>query len=52
MIRSEKHNAFTEEISKIAFSSSDDKTIQSIDSIETYAYTRKNNLICKKEEIK
>ena len=46
---------FTEEINKIALSSNDDKIIQSIDSIETYAYgTRKylacNNIIrkCKK----
>ena len=36
--RSEKHNAFTEEINKIALNSSDNKIIQSIDSIETYAH--------------
>ena len=30
---SERHNAFTEEISKIALSSNDDKIIQSIDLI-------------------
>ena len=35
--RSEKHNVFTEEINKIALSSNDDKRMQSIDSIETYA---------------
>ena len=32
-------------------SSNDDK-IQSIDSIEPYVYITKENLICKKEEIK
>ena len=33
--KSEKRNVFTEEINKIALSSNGDKTIQSIDSIET-----------------
>ena len=33
--KSERHNAFTEEISKIALSSNDDKRMQSIDLIET-----------------
>ena len=46
------HNAFTEEIIKIALSSSDDKTIQSIDSIETYAYRTRKDLIRKKEEMR
>ena len=36
--KSEKHNVFTDEINKIALSSSDDKRIQSVDSIETYTY--------------
>ena len=36
--KSERHNVFTEEINKIAFSSNDDKRIESIDSIETYGY--------------
>ena len=30
---------------------SDDKRIQSIDSIETYAYGKSKDLICKKEKI-
>ena len=33
-------------------SANDDKRIQSIDSIEIYAYGRSKYLICKKEEIK
>ena len=32
------HNVFTEEFFKTALSSNDDKRIQSIDLIETYAY--------------
>ena len=47
----EKHSAFTEQINKIALSSNDDKRIQSIDVIETYAYGMNKDLVCKKEEI-
>ena len=50
-LRSEKNNAFTEEVNKIALSSNDNKGIQSIDSIETYAYGKRKD-VCKKEEIK
>ena len=39
--QSERYNVFTEEIDKIALSSSDDKRIQSIVSIESYAYRTK-----------
>ena len=49
--RSKKH-ALTQEINKIAFSSDDDKRIQSIDSIETYAYGMSKDLVCTKKEIK
>ena len=35
--KSEEHNAFAEEINKIVLSSNDDKRMQSIDLIETYA---------------
>ena len=35
-VKNERHNLFTEEISKIALSSNDDKRMQSIDSAETY----------------
>ena len=32
------HNVFVEEINKIALRSNDDKRMQSVSSIETYAY--------------
>ena len=41
-------NVFTEEINKIALSSNDDKRMQSIDSIETYAYGTSKNLAIEK----
>ena len=50
--KSERHNLFTEAINKIALSSSYDKRMQSIDSIETYAYGTSKDLIRKKEKIK
>ena len=50
--KSERHNVFTEKINKIALSSNDDKRMQSIDSIKTYAYGTSKNLISEKEEIK
>ena len=46
--KSETHNVFTEKIIKIALSSNDDKRMQSIDSIETYAYGTSKNLAIKK----
>ena len=55
-LKSERHNVSTEETNKIALSSNDDKRMQSIDSIETYAYGVNKNLErikkCIKEEIK
>ena len=50
--KSKSHNAFTEEINKIALSLNDDKRMQWIDSIETCAYGTSIDLICKKEKIK
>ena len=48
----ERHNAFTEEINKITLSSNDDKRIQSIDSIEKYAYVISKDLVSDKQEVK
>ena len=48
----EKHNVITEEINKITLSWNDDRRMQSIDSIETYAHGMNKNLEFKKEEIK
>ena len=50
--KSERHNIFTEEINKIALSSNDDKRMQSVDSIETYAYGMRKDLVIEKEEVK
>ena len=50
--KSERSNVFTEETDKIALSSNDDKRMQWIDSIETYAYGSSKDLLIKKEEIK
>ena len=46
------HNVFTEEINKIVLSSNDDKKMQLIGSIETYAYGSRKDLLSKKEDIK
>ena len=48
----EMHNTFTEEINKTVLSLNDDKKMQSIDSIETYAYGTSKVLVSEKEEIK
>ena len=45
--KSERHNAFTEEINKIVLSSNDDKRMQSISSL-----LMEQDVVCKKEEIK
>ena len=39
------HNVFTEEINKTALSSNDDKRMQSIDLIETYAHRTSKDLV-------
>ena len=48
--KTEKDNVFTEEVKKIALHRNDDKRIQSIDSVETYAYETWKDLISKREE--
>ena len=45
------HDVFTLENNKIALSSIADERMQSIDSIETYAYGSSKDLLSKKEEI-
>ena len=50
--KSEKHNVFTEGISKIALNSNNDRPMRPIDSIDRYAYGTSKDLICKKEKIK
>ena len=50
--KNERHNRFTEEINKTAFSSNDDKRMQSVDSIETYAYETRKDLVSQKGDIK
>ena len=52
IFKRESHNIFSEEISKIDLSSNDDKRMQSIDSIETYAYGMRKDLVREKEDIK
>ena len=51
-LKSERHNVFTEEIIKIALRSNDDRRMQSIDLIETYAYGTCKDLVSDKEVIK
>ena len=50
--RSKKHNIFTAEINKIAWSANADKRIQSIDWVETYAYGTNKEIIDRKKEMK
>ena len=52
IFRSQKQNGLTGEVHKIPLSVDDDKRIQSIDSVETYAYATKKHLVCKKGETK
>ena len=50
--KSERYNVFTKEINEISLRSNDDKRMQSIDSIEIYAYRISKDLANEKEEIK
>ena len=45
--KSEKENVLTIKVNKISLSGNDDKTIQSIDSIEAYAHGTSKVIICK-----
>ena len=48
----ESHNVFIEETNKVTLSSNDDKRMQSIDLIQTYAYGTSKDLVSEKEEIR
>ena len=48
----EIHHIFTEEINRFALSLNDAKRMQSIGSIEIYAYGTSTDLVSEKEEIK
>ena len=50
--KKDRHNVLSEEINKIALSSNDDKRMDSIDSIKTYAYGMSKDLVSEKEVIK
>ena len=43
--KSKRHNVFNEEINKIALSSIDDKRLQSVDLVDTYAYGMNKDLV-------
>ena len=47
--KTKRHNLFTEVITKIAFSSNNDKRMQSVNWIEIYAYGTTKDLTCKKK---
>ena len=47
-LRSKKHNVFTEEFNKIALSANNDNKTQSIDSIKTYVYGTRKDILYKK----
>ena len=51
-LKSERHNIFSEKINKTVLSSNDDKRMQLIDSIETYAYRTSGDIVSEKEENK
>ena len=50
--KSESHNIFIEEIDKIHLILNEDKRMQSIDWIETYAYGTSKDLVTEKGEVK
>ena len=47
--QSERLNAYTEEINKIALSSNDDKRLQSYDKITSYPFGKSSGKVCKTE---
>ena len=49
IFKSEAHNAYTEEVNKIALSSNDDKRLQNYDRITSYPYGTSAGKVCKTE---
>ena len=49
--RSEENNIFTEQVNKIPLSANDEKKIQLINSIETYAYGTSKKLYIKMKKL-
>ena len=47
--KSERHDVYTEKISKIALSSNDDKRLQTFDKITSYPYGGSAGRVCKTE---
>ena len=45
--KSERHDAYTEEINKIALSSNNDKRLQTFDKIASYTYGTTAGKVCK-----
>ena len=50
--KSVRHNVFTKEFNNIALDSNYDNRMESIDSIETYAYRMSKDLVSEKEVVK
>ena len=47
--KSDHHNAYTEEVNKIALNSSDNKRLQTFDRITTYPYSANAFKVCENE---
>ena len=47
--KTDHHEVYTEEINKIALSSSDDKRLQTFDKITTYPYGTNATIVCESE---
>ena len=47
--KSERHNVYTEEISKIALSGNGDKILQTYDKSTSYSYRKRAGKVCKTE---
>ena len=47
--KSQRHDAYTEKINKIAQSSNDDKRLQTFDRITSYPYGTRTGRVCKSE---